>query len=67
MFRQPKRSLAGHAGKETIVKDPTGHVIDVQHALPERPGRDVFLTLDHSIQANAEEVLRATVKKWNSA
>jgi len=60
------RSLAGHAGKETIVKDPTGHVIDVQHALPERPGRDVFLTLDHSIQANAEEVLRATVKKWDA-
>ncbi len=60
------RSLAGHAGKETIVKDPTGHVIDVQHELPERSGRDVFLTLDHSIQANAEEVLRATVRKWNA-
>src|SRR5437764_3123008 len=60
------RSLAGHAGKETIVKDPTGHVIDVQHELPERPGRDVFLTLDHSIQANAEEVLRATVRKWDA-
>ncbi|TML04622.1 MAG: penicillin-binding protein 2 [Actinobacteria bacterium] len=59
-------SLAGHAGKETIVKDPTGHVLDVQHELPERPGRDVFLTLDHSIQANAEEVLRATVRKWNA-
>ena len=59
-------SLAGHAGKETIVKDPTGHVLEVQHELPERPGRDVFLTLDHSIQANAEEVLRATVRKWNA-
>jgi cell division protein FtsI (penicillin-binding protein 3) len=60
------RSLAGHAGRETIVKDPAGHVIDVQPELPERPGRDVFLTLDHSIQANAEEVLRATVRKWNA-
>jgi len=60
------RDLAGSAGKETIVKDPSGHVIDVQQERPETPGRDVFLTLDHSIQANAEEVLRQTVQKWHS-
>jgi cell division protein FtsI/penicillin-binding protein 2 len=58
--------LAGHAGQETIVKDPSGRVIDVQQQRPERPGRDVFLTLDHSIQANAEEVLRETVQKWHA-
>jgi len=58
--------LAGHAGQETIVKDPGGRVIDVQQQRPERPGRDVFLTLDHSIQANAEEVLRETVQKWHA-
>ncbi len=57
-------SLAGRAGKETIVKDPSGRVIDVQGERPEVPGRDVYLTLDHSIQANAEEVLRETVHKW---
>jgi len=57
-------SLAGRAGKETIVKDPSGRVIDVQGERPEVPGRDVYLTLDHSIQANAEQVLRETVHKW---
>jgi len=59
-----ERALAGRAGKETIVKDPSGRVIEVQGERPEVPGRDVYLTLDHSIQANAEEVLRETVRKW---
>jgi cell division protein FtsI/penicillin-binding protein 2 len=61
---QFEKSLAGRDGKETIVKDPRGRVIDVQGERPEVPGRDVYLTLDHSIQANAEEVLRETVRKW---
>jgi cell division protein FtsI (penicillin-binding protein 3) len=58
------RPLAGRAGKETVIKDPSGRVIDVQGERPEMPGRDVYLTLDHSIQANAEQVLRETVHKW---
>jgi cell division protein FtsI (penicillin-binding protein 3) len=60
------KQLAGLAGHETVVKDPGGRVIDVEQQRPERPGRDVFLTLDHTIQANAEEVLRETVHKWNA-
>jgi cell division protein FtsI (penicillin-binding protein 3) len=60
------RYLAGRAGSETIVKDPGGRVIDVQQQRPEVAGRDVFLTLDHTIQANAEEVLRQTVHKWHA-
>jgi cell division protein FtsI (penicillin-binding protein 3) len=60
------RQLTGHAGQETVVKDPAGRVIDVQQQRPERPGRDVYLTLDHTIQANAEEVLRQTVAKWHA-
>jgi cell division protein FtsI (penicillin-binding protein 3) len=60
------RELSGRAGTETLVKDPAGQVLDVQHVRPEVPGRDVYLTLDHSIQANAEEVLRATVEKWHA-
>jgi cell division protein FtsI (penicillin-binding protein 3) len=59
-------ALSGRAGRETIVKDPAGQVLDVEHVRPEVPGRDVYLTLDHSIQANAEEVLRATVQKWHA-
>ena len=58
------RQLSGRPGKETITKDPGGQVIDVQNQRPEVSGRDVYLTLDHSIQANAEEVLRETVHKW---
>jgi cell division protein FtsI (penicillin-binding protein 3) len=60
------RDLAGRPGRETIVKDPSGHVIDVENERAEVPGRDVFLTLDHTIQANAEEVLRDTVRKWSA-
>jgi len=60
------KQLAGRAGDETIVKDPSGRVIDAEQQRPETPGRDVFLTLDHTIQANAEEVLRETVHKWQA-
>jgi cell division protein FtsI (penicillin-binding protein 3) len=60
------KALSGHAGHETVVKDPGGRVIDVEQQRPETPGRDVFLTLDHTIQANAEEVLRETVHKWHA-
>ena len=60
------KELAGRTGKETVVKDPSGQVIDVQNEQPEIPGKNVYLTLDHSIQANAEEVLRETVHKWSA-
>ena len=60
------KELAGRPGKETIVKDPSGRVIDTQTVRPEIPGKDLYLTLDHTIQANAEEVLRETVRKWSA-
>jgi cell division protein FtsI (penicillin-binding protein 3) len=60
------RELAGRPGEETVVKDPSGRVIEVDRERGEVPGRDLFLTLDHSIQANAEEVLRDTVRKWSA-
>jgi cell division protein FtsI (penicillin-binding protein 3) len=60
------RDLAGRPGKETIVRDPFGRTIDVVSSTPERPGRDVFLTLDHTLQANVESVLRMTVAKWHA-
>ena len=53
--------LAGKPGSETIVKDPLGRSIDVIATRPEEPGDDVFLTLDHRLQAQAEQVLRETV------
>jgi cell division protein FtsI (penicillin-binding protein 3) len=61
-----ERDLAGKPGTETIVRDPFGRTIDVVSSTPERPGRDVFLTLDHTLQAKVESVLRATVAKWHA-
>jgi cell division protein FtsI (penicillin-binding protein 3) len=60
------RELAGRPGHETLIKDPAGRVIDVVGDRQEVQGRDVTLTLDHTIQANAEEVLRQTVRKWHA-
>src|SRR5439155_5182285 len=53
--------LTGKAGSETIVKDPLGRTIDVVRETAPREGRAVTLTLDHTIQANAEQVLRQTL------
>jgi len=60
------RQLSGTPGRQTIVKDPSGRVIDVTRSTPERRGKDVVLTLDHTIQADAEAVLRETVAKWHA-
>jgi cell division protein FtsI (penicillin-binding protein 3) len=60
------KQLSGTPGRQTIVKDPSGSVIDVTRSTPERRGKDVVLTLDHTIQADAEAVLRETVAKWHA-
>ncbi|TML85634.1 MAG: penicillin-binding protein 2 [Actinobacteria bacterium] len=63
---QLDKQLSGRPGRQTIVKDPAGRAIDVVDQVAERQGRDVFLTLDHTIQANAEQVLRSTIAKWHA-
>lgn len=60
------KQLAGRPGKQTIVRDPFGRAIDVISATPEVQGQDVFTTLDHTIQANAEAVLKQTVAQWHA-
>jgi cell division protein FtsI (penicillin-binding protein 3) len=60
------RTLAGRAGRETVVTDPAGRTIDVVANRPAVEGRNVYLTLDQTIQANAEAVLRDTVRKWGA-
>ena len=60
------QELTGIPGQETILRDPFGRAIDVQSVQPARPGKEVFLTVDHRIQANAEQVLKATVAKWHA-
>jgi cell division protein FtsI/penicillin-binding protein 2 len=58
--------LAGRPGREQVVKDPLGQTIDVLESTAARDGGDVYLTLDHTIQAEAETVLRQTVEKWQA-
>ncbi len=58
--------LAGRSGSRTIVKDPGGRVLDVVSTKPESPGRNVRLTIDHQIQANAEDVLLETVRQYGA-
>ncbi len=60
--RSLESTLAGKPGSQTIVKDPFGRALDVVETKPETPGRDVRLTIDRQIQANAEEVLAETVR-----
>ena len=58
--------LAGQPGRERIVKDASGQAIDTVVSRAERDGEDVYLTLDHTIQANAQAVLWQTVTRWHA-
>jgi cell division protein FtsI/penicillin-binding protein 2 len=63
---QYDKKLSGRPGSRTIIRDPFGRAINVISSLPEQEGADVFTTLDHTIQANAETVLRQTVEEWGA-
>ena len=60
------KQLAGRAGRETLVRDPLGHVLESVTSRPAVDGTDVYLTIDHTIQAQAESVLRDTVARWHA-
>jgi cell division protein FtsI/penicillin-binding protein 2 len=64
--RSLEQVLAGRSGSRTIVKDPGGRVLDVVSTKPESPGGNVRLTLDHQIQANAEDILSETVLQYGA-
>ena len=59
-------TLAGRPGRETVVRDPFGRALDVLHATPAVEGRNVRLTLDATLQANAESILHSTVRRWGA-
>jgi cell division protein FtsI (penicillin-binding protein 3) len=59
-------SLSGKPGEQVVVRDPFGRPINIHPVTPARPGKAVFLTIDHKIQANAEQVLADTVKKFGA-
>jgi cell division protein FtsI (penicillin-binding protein 3) len=59
-------ALAGEGGSKTIVRDPFGRTLQVTDSEPVRDGRDVHLTLDHTIQGQVERVLRETREGWDA-
>jgi cell division protein FtsI (penicillin-binding protein 3) len=56
--------LAGSDGSRTIVRDPFGRTIDVVESEEVEDGKDVFLTIDNTIQGHAERVLRRAASRW---
>ncbi len=58
--------LSGQAGKATVIRDATGQVVNTQPIQPVRNGKNVYLTLDSHIQANAEQILQQTVAQWHA-
>ena len=61
-----EKVLAGKAGSETIIRDPTGRAIDILSSTAAEEGQNVTLTLDHTIQAQAEAVLRKTIDRLDA-
>ncbi len=64
--RSLDRKLVGRAGYEVVVRDPNGRAIDVVSSRAERPGKNVVLTLDHQIQATAEQLLVRSARQWSA-
>jgi len=60
------KELSGTPGRATVVRDALGRVVNTAQERPASDGRDVFLTLDSHIQANAEQVLEQTVREWHA-
>ncbi len=60
------KQLSGTPGRATVVRDALGKAVNTIQELPARDGRDVFLTLDSHIQANAEQVLEQTVRQFRA-
>ncbi len=60
------KQLEGTTGSATEVRDALGRAVNTIQQRPARDGRDVFLTLDSHIQANAEQVLEQTVQEWHA-
>jgi cell division protein FtsI (penicillin-binding protein 3) len=60
------KTLAGRNGRQTVVRDPFGRTLDVLSSVAPVEGRNVRLTLDDTLQANAQSVLLRTVRQWGA-
>jgi cell division protein FtsI (penicillin-binding protein 3) len=61
---QLDKTLTGTQGEKTIVKDPFGRTLEVVDSKPGTDGKNVYLTLDHSIQGQVESILAETRARW---
>jgi cell division protein FtsI (penicillin-binding protein 3) len=59
-------TLAGRDGRQTVVRDAFGRTMNVITRVAAVEGRDVRLTVDNTLQANAQSVLLRTVRKWGA-
>jgi cell division protein FtsI (penicillin-binding protein 3) len=64
--QQLNGQLKGTPGTAVVVRDALGQAVNTIQQRPAHDGRDVFLTLDSHIQANAEQVLEQTVQEWHA-
>ncbi len=55
--------LNGADGEKTITRDPFGRTLNVVESRPAQPGKDVYLTIDHLLQAQVERIMRRTREK----
>lgn len=58
--------LKGDGGVLTGVKDNMGKIVEVQQSEPGKPGADITLTIDRSIQYVAQEKLKQGVQKYGA-
>jgi cell division protein FtsI (penicillin-binding protein 3) len=56
--------LAGSSGSESVVRDPFGRALRVLETKPVTHGRDVYLTLDETLQGQVERILEETRHQW---
>jgi cell division protein FtsI (penicillin-binding protein 3) len=60
------RVLTGRTGEKTIVKDPFGRTLEVVGSKSRHDGRNVYLTIDHTLQGQVERILNETVGHWSA-
>jgi cell division protein FtsI (penicillin-binding protein 3) len=60
------RTLAGRNGRQTVVRDPFGRTLDVIRSEAPVEGRDIRLTIDNTLQANAQSVLGKAIRRWGA-
>jgi cell division protein FtsI/penicillin-binding protein 2 len=58
------KELGGRDGQRRLVKDALGDAIELRETRRTKPGEDIRLTLDASIQDKAEEVLAGLGEYW---